>query len=152
MRTILKTITSARRTRQCSAVPSCSCSRSRVARRVRARPGAGHKIRIIAGENFWGSIATQLAGSDGDVTSIITNPATDPHDYEATAADAQTVASAQLVIENGIGYDGWMQHLLDANPISGRVVLNVGDLLGIRAVGIRTSGTREPRSNKSSHV
>jgi zinc/manganese transport system substrate-binding protein len=97
--------------------------------------GGSHGPRIVAAENFWGSIATQLAGADGDVTSIITNPATDPHDYEASASDARTVASAQLVIENGIGYDAWMQHLIDANPVSGRVVLNVGDLLGIAPGG-----------------
>ena len=133
MRTILTTNMGRRRTRAicCTlalAVAGCSSAAAPTA-------GGAHKIRIVAAENFWGSIASQLAGSDGDVTSIITNPATDPHAYEATAGDARTVASAPLVIENGIGYDAWMQQLINASPLSGRVVLNVGAVLGIRAGG-----------------
>jgi zinc/manganese transport system substrate-binding protein len=94
---------------------------------------SGGRIRIVVAENFWGSIVGQLAGPDAAVTSIITNPATDPHDYEPTAQDARTIASARYVIVNGIGYDGWAQKLIDANPSSGRTVLNVGDLLGLDA-------------------
>ena len=66
-------------------------------------------------------------------TSIITNPDTDPHDYEPTAADARAIAAAQLVIVNGIGYDPWAPKLLAANPVPGRRTLTVGDLLGLKA-------------------
>jgi zinc/manganese transport system substrate-binding protein len=92
---------------------------------------SGHPLRVVAAENFWGSIAAQLAGRDADVTSIINNPDTDPHDYEPTAQDARTVASADLVIENGIGYDPWAHQLIAADGKSSRGVLNVGQLLGI---------------------
>jgi zinc/manganese transport system substrate-binding protein len=91
------------------------------------------RIRIVVVENFWASIVEQLAGSDADVTSVISNPDADPHDYEPTAEDARTVALAQYVVMNGIGYDRWAQKLLDANPENGRTVLNVGDLLGLGA-------------------
>jgi zinc/manganese transport system substrate-binding protein len=93
------------------------------------------KLRIVAAENFWGSIVAQLAGNKATVTNIITNPDTDPHDYEATPSDARTIASAKYVVENGIGYDAWFQKLLDASPTSGRKVLNVGKLVGIDAGG-----------------
>lgn len=96
--------------------------------------GAG-RLRVVAAENFWGSIASQLGGSRVDVSSIIVNPDTDPHSYEPTAADARTMAGAQLAIVNGIGYDNWAPKLLAASPAeggSGRVVLNVGDVLGLR--------------------
>src|SRR3954467_2386525 len=89
-------------------------------------------LQVVAAENFWGSIASQLGGSRVRVTSVITSPSTDPHDYEPTAADARTVAGARMVIVNGIGYDPWAQKLIAANPVSGRVVLNVGDLVGIK--------------------
>jgi zinc/manganese transport system substrate-binding protein len=92
-------------------------------------------LHVVAAENFWGSIASQLGGSRVQVTSIITNPATDPHEYEPTASDARTLAGAQLVIENGIGYDPWAAQLLAANPVQGRLVLNVGDLVGIEPGG-----------------
>lgn len=89
-------------------------------------------VRVVAAENFWGSIAYQLAGGRASVTSIVTNPAQDPHDYEPTAADARALATASLVIATGIGYDPWVQRLLNANPTPGRVVLNVGQLFGLK--------------------
>jgi zinc/manganese transport system substrate-binding protein len=90
----------------------------------------GGKPTVVAAENVWGSIASQLGGDRVTVTSIIDNPNADPHDYEPTAADARSVASASFVIENGVGYDSWAQRLLDANPVAGRDVLNVGALVG----------------------
>jgi len=70
-----------------------------------------------------------------EVTSIITNPNADPHDYEPTTADARSFASAAFVIVNGIGYDPWADRLLAANPVPGRAVLNVGTLVGVPAGG-----------------
>jgi len=92
-------------------------------------------LQVVAAENFWGSIASQLGGNRVQVNSVITNPATDPHDYEPTAADARTIAGARMVVVNGIGYDPWADKLIAANPISGRIVLNVGDLVGIKPGG-----------------
>ena len=100
-----------------------------------ARRGAGQRLQVVAAENFWGSITAQLAGDRARVTSIITNPATDPHDYEATPQDARDVASADYVIVNGIGYDTWAQKLLDAGPSSRRTVLDVGKLAGVKIGG-----------------
>src|SRR6266571_4312416 len=85
----------------------------------------GNGLQVVAAENFWGSIASQLGGNRVHVTSVITSPATDPHDYEPTAADARTMAGAQLAIVNGIGYDPWANKLLAANPVNGRVELKV---------------------------
>jgi zinc/manganese transport system substrate-binding protein len=87
---------------------------------------------VVAAENFWGSIATQLAGDKANVHSIIVNPDTDPHSYEPTAQDARTIAGAKMAIANGIGYDNWMTQDLGASPSSGRVVLDVGDRLALK--------------------
>jgi zinc/manganese transport system substrate-binding protein len=95
----------------------------------------GNGVQVVAAENFWGSIAAQLGGDRVHVTSVITSPATDPHNYEPTAADARAMAGAQLAIVNGIGYDPWAGKLIAANPVDGRVVLTVGDLVGIRPGG-----------------
>jgi zinc/manganese transport system substrate-binding protein len=89
------------------------------------------KLRVVAAENFWGSIAAQLGGAKVSVQSVIVNPSTDPHSYEPTASDARTLAGARLVIVNGIGYDTWASRLLSANPVSGRATLDVGTLLGL---------------------
>ncbi|MBY8877546.1 metal ABC transporter solute-binding protein, Zn/Mn family [Actinacidiphila acidipaludis] len=97
--------------------------------------GGGRTIQVVAAENFWGSIASQLGGSHVKVTSIIDNPAADPHDYEPTARDARTVAAARYTIVNGVGYDTWADKLLAATPSSGRTDLKVGDLVGVKPGG-----------------
>ena len=106
---------------------------------------SGDKPTVVAAEDFWGSIASQLGGDHVSVTSIITNPNADPHDYEPTTADARDIATAGYVIENGIGYDPWVQRLLDSNPTQGRGVLNVGTSSACRSAATRISGTPPPR-------
>jgi zinc/manganese transport system substrate-binding protein len=91
------------------------------------------KLQVVAAENVWGSIAAQLGGTRVDVTSIVANPATDPHSYEATAADARAIADADLVIVNGLGYDAWAGKAVGANPSPIRAVIDVGDLTGHHA-------------------
>jgi len=97
--------------------------------------GGGERLRVIAAENFWGSIASQVGGEKVAVQSVIVDPNTDPHSYEPSAADARMMAGAQLAIVNGLGYDNWAPKLLAASPAEGslqRAVLNVGELLGLR--------------------
>jgi zinc/manganese transport system substrate-binding protein len=89
-------------------------------------------IDVVAAENFWGSLAAQLGGPRVKVTSIVDNPDADPHDYEATAGDARTLAVARLAIINGVGYDPWATRLADAEPSGSRTVLTVGDLVGAK--------------------
>jgi zinc/manganese transport system substrate-binding protein len=97
-----------------------------------ATTSSAGKLRLAAAENFWGSIAAQLGGSKVAVSSIIVNPNTDPHSYEPTASDGVTMARSQMALVNGAGYDTWASKLLAASPSSGRVVLDVGNLLGLR--------------------
>jgi zinc/manganese transport system substrate-binding protein len=96
--------------------------------------GAGSStLQVVAGENFWGSVAAQLGGSKVTLTSIVTNPSTDPHEYESSATDARAFATADYVIMNGAGYDDWGQKLLAANPSPTRRVFTVADLLSKKA-------------------
>jgi zinc/manganese transport system substrate-binding protein len=95
----------------------------------------GNSLQVVAAENFWGSVAAQLGGDRVHVTSVITSPATDPHTYEPTAADARAMAGARLVIMNGIGYDPWAAKLNAASSGDGRAVLTVGDLVGVKPGG-----------------
>src|SRR3982075_4401897 len=98
-----------------------------------AGAGSATTLQVIAGENFWGSIAAQLGGSHVSVTSIVTNPNTDPHEYESSATDARAFATADYVILNGAGYDDWGQKLLAGNPSQSRKVFTVADLLNKKA-------------------
>ncbi|HEY2268813.1 MAG TPA: zinc ABC transporter substrate-binding protein [Streptosporangiaceae bacterium] len=110
----------------------CSTASGTAAAGTGSGSGSGKQIVVVAAENFWGSIARQLGGTHVSETSIIANPDTDPHDYEPAASDARTIAGAQLVIVNGIGYDPWAPKLLAANPVAGRRTLTVGSLLGLK--------------------
>src|SRR5437899_11631931 len=91
---------------------------------------SGAAITVVAGENFWGSIAAQLGGSKVTVQSVVTDPNADPHEYESSSSDARAFAEARLVILTGAGYDSWGQKLLDANKATNRRVLNIAELLG----------------------
>ena len=90
-------------------------------------------LQVVAGENFWGSIVTQLGGTHVSVTSIVTNPNADPHEYESSTKDARAFATADYVILNGAGYDDWAAKLLAGNPNQGRKVFTVADLLRKKA-------------------
>src|SRR4051812_26060065 len=74
------------------------------------------KVRVIAAENFWGDIASQIGGDHVQVTSIINDPTADPHLYESNARTAAQVGAADLVIINGMGYDNFMDKLLAGSP------------------------------------
>jgi zinc/manganese transport system substrate-binding protein len=93
--------------------------------------GSGPRFVVVAAENFWGSIATQLAGGRASVRSIIVDPSTDPHSYQPSAGDARVMTSANVAIVNGVGYDDWAEQLLQGSPSAGRAVLNVGELLAL---------------------
>jgi zinc/manganese transport system substrate-binding protein len=88
-------------------------------------------VHVVAAENFWGSIATQLGGDRVDVQSIVTNPDTDPHDYDPSAADARDIANANVVIENGIGYDPWVSKLIAADRPADFQLVDVEKVVGV---------------------
>jgi zinc/manganese transport system substrate-binding protein len=87
-------------------------------------------LNVVAGENFWGSIVSQLAGKAANVTSIVTDPNADPHNYESSSDDARAFATADYVVLNGAGYDAWANKLLSGNPNSKRKVFTIAELLG----------------------
>ena len=69
------------------------------------------KPSIVTTTNVWGDIAQQIAGGYFDVTSLISDPAVDPHSYEATARDQLAITEAELFIINGGGYDEFAEIL-----------------------------------------
>jgi zinc/manganese transport system substrate-binding protein len=99
-------------------------------RPVEVRADQNAPITVIAGENFWGSLISQLGGNEVAVTSIVSDPNADPHEYETNANDAKIFATANYVILNEAGYDSWGDSLLSASTNGNRKVLNVAQLLG----------------------
>ena len=97
--------------------------------------GAGGPLRVVAVHPAWADLVRQLGGAEVDVRTLVDKPGIDPHDYEPRSDDALAFAKARLVVVNGIGYDAWAGKLLDANPVDGRRVLEVGKVLGVPAGG-----------------
>jgi zinc/manganese transport system substrate-binding protein len=88
-------------------------------------------VRVVASTNMWGDIAKQVGGDHVMVTSIVSDPNTDPHLYEADANAAAALSNAQLVIELGLEYDDFMDKLLGASPNPGRQILNAADTMQV---------------------
>lgn len=94
-----------------------------------AAPPASKPV-IVAGENFYGDVTSQIAGNHVTVISIISDPNADPHEYESSANDAGEIARASLVIMNGLGYDDFVPRMMSASPNASRKVINVEQLMG----------------------
>jgi zinc/manganese transport system substrate-binding protein len=92
---------------------------------------AGGRLAVVAAENFWGDITNQIGGSHVTVTSIIVDPNADPHSYETDPRSAAAVNNASLVIENGAGYDDFVDKLLSTNASTGRDVLSIAQTVGV---------------------
>ncbi|QHT61088.1 zinc ABC transporter solute-binding protein [Paenibacillus lycopersici] len=95
-------------------------------------PAASSTISIVAAENFYGEVAEKVGGSYVSVTSLLTSPDADPHDYEPTPDASKAIDQASVVIFNGIGYDEWAQKLIDASgKASDKTVIRVAsDVMG----------------------
>jgi len=93
---------------------------------------SGHGgIAVVAAENMWGDILAQIGGAKVSVTSIISDPNADPHEYESSVTDAAAIAHARLVVINGAGYDDFVSKLVSADNTAHRVVLSVADVVGV---------------------
>ncbi len=95
-----------------------------------AYPSDADAMTVSAGENFYGDLLHQLGGPKLRVYAFLSNPNADPHQYESSSANARAIADSRLVIENGLGYDAFMDKLLRASPNPKRVVINVQALVG----------------------
>ncbi len=92
---------------------------------------SGSKIVAVGAENEYADVIQQVGGQYVQVSAIMSNPNTDPHTFEASASVARVVSAAQLVVQNGVGYDGFMTTIENASPSSSRKVIVVQDLLGL---------------------
>lgn len=87
--------------------------------------GTSGKINVVAAEDFYGEVAEAVGANHVAVTSMIDKPSVDPHDYEPTTGTARSVSQAKLIISNGLGYDGWMDKLVQNSE--DQTVVRVGE-------------------------
>jgi zinc/manganese transport system substrate-binding protein len=88
-------------------------------------------IVAVGAENQYADVIQQVGGKYVQVSAIMSNPSTDPHTFEASASVGRLVNAARLVVQNGLGYDTFMDSIEKAVPDSGRHVIVVQKLLGL---------------------
>ena len=94
--------------------------------------GSGNgKIDAVGAENEYADVISQIGGAYVSVSAIESNPNTDPHTFEASTQVASEVSAAQLVVQNGLGYDTWINTILSSSPNSSRKLIDVQTLLGL---------------------
>ncbi|MCU1471916.1 MAG: cation transporter substrate-binding protein [Glaciihabitans sp.] len=94
-------------------------------------PASNGKIIAVGAENQYTSVISQIGGKYVAASSIMSNPNTDPHTFEASAKVAATVSQASIVVQNGLGYDSFMSKIEAASPSSSRVVITAQTVLGL---------------------
>jgi zinc/manganese transport system substrate-binding protein len=96
-----------------------------------ASSGASGKIVVVGAENEYANVISQIGGRYVQTSAILSDPNTDPHTFEASPSVASTVSSAQLIVQNGLGYDNFMGKIESASPNPNRKVIDVQHLLGL---------------------
>ena len=94
------------------------------------QPRQSGKLQVVATLGFYGEAAKAILGDQGQVTTVINSPSIDAESYEPDIRTAKQVAKANVVIENGLGYDSWMDKLVAANTDSGTKTVSIGKLMG----------------------
>lgn len=112
---------------------------------------ADGKVTVVASTDVYGSIAQDIGGDFVNVTSIITSPTQDPHEYEASAQDQLTLKGAQLVIENGAGYDAFMESLLEASGSTAEVLTAVEYNSTYPGGGAHDDASASPSADDTDH-
>ncbi len=95
-----------------------------------ASRSAATPLHAVGAENFYADVIRQIGGRHVVVTSVLSDPNTDPHAYESSTVDASAVARADFVVANGVGYDDFMAKLENASPNPSRTVIDVGAMFG----------------------
>ncbi|MFT3865751.1 MAG: zinc ABC transporter substrate-binding protein [Solirubrobacterales bacterium] len=89
------------------------------------------KISAVGAENEYADVIEQIGGKYVEVTAVESDPNTDPHTFEASASVAKEVSGADVLVENGVGYDSYMEKIESSSSNSSRKVINVQELLGL---------------------
>ena len=83
---------------------------------------AADKVKAVASFSILGDMVKQVGGDRVDVITLV-GPNGDAHVYEPTPADAKNLAAAQILLTNGLGFEGWMDWLENSSGFKGTVVV-----------------------------
>jgi len=107
---------------------AAGCAASSASSTATARTGT---VVAVGAENQYANVIAQIGGKYVRVSAVESNPNTDPHSFEASASVSETVAAAELIVQNGLGYDSYMDNIESGSPNPARKVIDVQHLLGL---------------------
>jgi len=83
---------------------------------------AATPLKVVASFSILGDMVTQLGGDTVEVVTLV-GPDEDAHVFEPSPSDAKVLKSADLVVVNGLGFEGWLDRLVNASGFSGQIVV-----------------------------
>jgi zinc/manganese transport system substrate-binding protein len=104
------------------------------------------KVLAVGAENQYANVIAQIGGPFVSVTAIMSNPNTDPHEFEASASVAEEVSNAQLIVQNGVGYDTFMSKIESATNRPDRQVIVAQELIGVASDAFNPHLWYDPRT------
>lgn len=108
-----------------------------------AAPAASSKVAVVASTNVYGDIVSRIGADKVSVTSVISDPDQDPHSYEANTQNQLALSKAKVVVENGGGYDDFVDRMLKSAGNSSAEVINA----------VKVSGRTAPKGGElNEHV
>ena len=118
-----------------AALGLAACGGEEAATGSATTPAADDAVTVVASTNVYGAIASAIAGDAATVTSILSDPSADPHSYEANTRTQLELSRADVVIENGGGYDDFVDTMLDAAGDADPVVVDAVEVSGKDTTG-----------------
>ncbi|MGO1564186.1 MAG: metal ABC transporter solute-binding protein, Zn/Mn family [Brevibacterium aurantiacum] len=112
------------------------------------------ELSVVASTNVYADIVSQVAGDFAKVSAVIDDPNQDPHSYEATTQDRLKLSKADLVIQNGGGYDSFMTTMLEASDVEVDTIdtVSISGLPGSEGVGNEGHDHGEEEAEAGGHV
>ncbi|MFE2215363.1 metal ABC transporter solute-binding protein, Zn/Mn family [Streptomyces canus] len=108
-----------------------------------AAPATSSKVAVVASTNVYGDIVSRIGADKVSVTSVISDPDQDPHSYEASTQNQLALSKAKVVVENGGGYDDFVDRMLKSAGNSSVEVINA----------VKVSGRTAPKGGElNEHV
>jgi zinc/manganese transport system substrate-binding protein len=116
-------------TAACALTAICALAGCGAQSQAANRAARSGRIVAVGAENEYADVISQIGGRYVSATAIMSNPNTDPHTFEASPSVAEIVSAAKLIVQNGLGYDTFMDKIESASPDSGRKVIDAQTLL-----------------------
>lgn len=105
---------------------------------------AAAPVRVVATFSILGDMVSVIGGENVEVVTLV-GPETDSHGFEPTARENRILSQAQVLVSNGLGFEGWLPRLVKASGFDGL------EIVASKGVDPRLLGSSEGGHERDSH-